>query len=137
MFGYLIELARRLTDGHRSECPDNLFRLRRMCYTPLVSSIEEASVLGMQAAARAADVVISSVGLIEDIVQYKCHVDSESKNKDRTVEVQVEDNNLSVNTSSHQEAGFLVTFPGFLNLYMTYNEAFHRESGPRGLCGEG
>ena len=39
--------------------------------------------------------------------------------------VQVEEVRVSVNTCSRQAAVFVSTFQDRLNLYMTYNEAFH------------
>ena len=120
-----VELARRLTNEYRSGYPDDIFHLHRVYYAQLVSSIKEAAVSGTQAAARAADVDISSIGLIENLVQHDYLAYGGDEDKDGAVEVEVENFTLSVNTISRQAAVFVFTFRGCLNLYLTYNEAFH------------
>ena len=50
--------------------------------------------------------------------------------------VQVEEVRVSVNTCSRQAAVFVFTFRDCLNLYITYNEAFHAKEDMEGFLAE-
>ena len=92
------------------------FRLHRVYYRQLVADITHAATEN-SGTARAADVDISSIGLVENLLRRE-HGEGPGL-------VQVEDMAVSVNMCSRQAAVFVFTFRDCLNLYMTYNEAFY------------
>ena len=116
--GTWLDFARRLTDEYRSRYDDELFRLHRVYYRQLVEDIMQAAEEG-GGTARAADVDISSIGLIENRVarEYGRGLDV----------VEVTEVAVSVNSCSRQAAVFVSTFQDCLTLYMSYNEAYHLE----------
>ena len=110
------DFAYRLTEEYRNNYDDELFRLHRVYYRQLVADITQAAAKG-EGTARAADVDISSIGLVENLVRREY---GEGPGL-----VQVEEVRVSVNSCSRQAAVFVFTFWDCLNMYMTYNEAFH------------
>ena len=110
--------AYRLTEEYRNNYDDELFRLHRVYYRQLVADIKHAAAKG-EGVARAADVDISSIGLVENLVRREYG--------EKPGLVQVEEVRVSVNSCSRQAAVFVFTFRDCLNMYMTYNEAFHRK----------
>ena len=125
------DLAKRLTDEYRDNYDDELFRLHRVYYRQLVADITRAAIEG-GGTARAADVDISSIGLVENLV---CRDYGELRSSAMGM-VQVEEVRVSVNTCSRQAAVFVFTFRDRLNLYMTYNEAFHAKGDMEGFLSE-
>ena len=115
------EFAKRLTDEYRDNYDDELFRLHRVYYRQLVADI-----------ARAADIDISSIGLLENIVRREYG----ERGSSAMGMVQVEEVRVSVNSCSRQAAVFVFTFRDRLNLYMTYNEAFHTKGDMEGFLFE-
>lgn len=61
------DFAKRLTDEYRDNYDDELFRLHRVYYRQLVADITRAAIEG-GGTARAADVDISSIGLLENLI---------------------------------------------------------------------
>jgi len=118
------DLAKRFTDEYRSSYDDETFRLHRVYYRQLVADITQAAKEG-GGTLRAADVDISSIGLLEDLMRReygeKCNM------------IQVQEVRVSVNTCSRQAAVFVFTFCDCLNLYMTYNEAFYTKESMEGF----
>jgi len=108
--GTWTNFAKRLTDEYRSSYDDEIFRLHRVYYRQLVADITQAAKDG-GGTLRVADVDISSIGLVENMV---CREYGE-KNEI----VQVQEVRVSVNTCSRQAAVFVFTFRVCLNLYMT------------------
>ncbi|CAF9926181.1 hypothetical protein IMSHALPRED_006887 [Imshaugia aleurites] len=114
--GTWTDFAKHLTDEYRGSYDDEQFRLHRVYYRQLVADITHAATES-SGTARAADVDISSIGLVENLLRREY---GEGPGL-----VQVEDMAVSVNTCSRQAAVFVFTFRDCLNLYMTYNEAFY------------
>lgn len=110
--GAWLEFANRLTNEYRGSYDDELFRLHRVYYRQLVEDIMQGG-----GSARAADVDISSIGLIENSV---CREYGDEYDVVQVLEVTV-----SVNTCSRQAGVFVSTFRDCLNMYMSYNEAYH------------
>lgn len=114
--GAWIDFAKRLTNEYRSGYDDEMFRLHRVYYRQLVADIAQAAKNG-GGTARAADVDISSIGVVENMVSRKYGEEPET--------VTVQEIRVSVNTCSRQAAVFVFTFQDCLNLYMSYNEAYY------------
>ena len=114
--GAWIDFANRLTNEYRSGYDDEMFRLHRVYYRQLVADIAQAAKNG-GGTARAADVDISSIGVVENMVSREYGEEAET--------VTVQEIRVSVNTSSRQAAVFVCTFQDCLNLYMSYNEAYY------------
>ena len=114
--GTWLDFARRLTDEYRAGYDDELFRLHRVYYRQLVEDIMQAAAEG-GGTARAADIDISSIGLVEDLMarEYGRGPDV----------VKVLEVTASVNSCSRQAAVFVSTFRDCLSLYMSYNKAYH------------
>lgn len=126
--GTWASFAERLTEEYRSGYDDELFRLHRVYYRQLVADITQAAETEGGGTARAADVDISSIGLVEDLMRREYGQGSDL--------VQVQEMTVSVNTCSRQAAVFVFTFRDRLNLYMTYNESFHARKDMEGFLEE-
>lgn len=125
--GTWFKFAKRLTDEYRGSYNDELFRLHRVYYRQLIEGMIQSAAKGGQTAARAADVDTSSIGLIENMVRrdYCGREEALGEVKLAQVQMQVLEVTVSVNSCSRQAAVFVYTFRDCLNLYMTYNEAYH------------
>ena len=114
--GTWTDFAKRLTDEYRSNYDDEKFRLHRLYYRQLVADVTHAASEGRETA-RTADVGITSIGLVENLLQREYGKGSGL--------VQVEEVGISLNSCSRKAVVIVYTFRDRLNLYMSYNEAFH------------
>lgn len=110
--GTWSDFAKRFTDEYRGNYDDEMFRLHRVFYRQLVADLREGHKFK-----RAVHVGISSIGLVENLLDREYGKGSGL--------VQVEEVGVSTNSYSKGAAVFVFTFRDRLNLYMSYNEAFH------------